>query len=38
VERWQQFTGETAVLESSGQSFDDLKSGEAPPVDAKMDS
>ena len=36
VERWQQFTGETAVLESSGQSFDDLKSGEAPPVDAKM--
>jgi len=36
VERWQHFTGETAVLESSGQSFDDLKSGEAPPVDAKM--
>jgi DNA modification methylase len=36
VERWQQFTGETAVLESSGQSFDDLKSGAAPPVDAKM--
>ena len=24
VRRWQEFTGETAVLESSGQSFDDL--------------
>jgi DNA modification methylase len=38
VERWQAFTGQAAVLESSGQSFDDLKSGEAPPVDAKIES
>jgi DNA modification methylase len=33
--RWQEFTGETAVLESSGQSFDDLHSGEAVPIDAE---
>jgi hypothetical protein len=26
------------MLESSGQSFDDLKSGEAPPVDSKSES
>lgn len=38
VRRWQEFTGETAVLESSGQSFDALNSGETLPVDAKMDS
>ncbi|MDV4144413.1 site-specific DNA-methyltransferase [Shimia sp. FJ5] len=37
VRRWQEFTGETAVLESSGQSFDALNSGETLPVDAKMD-
>ncbi len=37
VRRWQEFTGETAVLESSGQSFDDLHSGGTLPVDAKMD-
>jgi DNA modification methylase len=35
VRRWQEFTGETAVLESSGQSFDDLNSGEPVPVDAE---
>jgi DNA modification methylase len=35
VRRWQEFTGETAVLESNGQSFDDLQSGEAVPIDAK---
>jgi DNA modification methylase len=35
VRRWQEFTGETAVLESSGQSFDDLNSGETMPVDAE---
>ena len=35
VRRWQEFTGETAVLESSGQSFDDLHSGEAVPIDAE---
>ena len=34
--RWQEFTGETAVLESSGQSFDDLHSGENVPVDAEI--
>ncbi|NHM19667.1 site-specific DNA-methyltransferase [Tritonibacter mobilis] len=33
VRRWQEFTGECAVLESSGQSFDDLNSGETPQVD-----
>lgn len=36
VRRWQEFTGETAVLESSGQSFDALKSGETMSVDAEM--
>ena len=36
VRRWQVFTGETAVLESSGQSFDDLHSGETVPVDAEI--
>ena len=35
VRRWQEFTGEAAVLESSGQSFDDLHSGETVPVDAE---
>ena len=35
VQRWQEFTGETAVLESSGQSFDALNSGETMPVDAE---
>ena len=35
VRRWQEFTGEAAVLESSGQSFDDLNSGETMPVDAE---
>lgn len=35
VRRWQEFTGETAVLESSGGSFDDLQSGEAVPIDAE---
>lgn len=35
VRRWQEFTGETAVLESSGQSFDDLHSAEAVPLDAE---
>jgi DNA modification methylase len=35
VRRWQEFTGETAVLESSGQSFNDLHSGEAVPIDAE---
>jgi DNA modification methylase len=35
VRRWQEFTGETAVLESSGQSFDDLHSGETMPIDAE---
>lgn len=35
VRRWQEFTGEAAVLESSGQSFDDLNSGEPVPVDAE---
>lgn len=35
VRRWQEFTGETAVLESSGQSFDDLYSDETMPVDAE---
>ena len=35
VRRWQEFTGETAVLESNGQSFDDLHSGEAVPIDAE---
>ena len=35
VRRWQEFTGETAVLESSGQSFDDLNSGDTMPVDAE---
>ena len=35
VRRWQEFTGETAVLESSGQSFDDLHPGEAVPIDAE---
>ncbi|WCE71562.1 site-specific DNA-methyltransferase [Sulfitobacter faviae] len=35
VRRWQEFTGETAVLESSGQSFDDLHSGETVPLDAE---
>lgn len=35
VRRWQEFTGETAVLESSGQSFDDLHSGETVQVDAE---
>lgn len=35
VRRWQEFTGETAVLESSGRSFDDLQSGEAVPIDAE---
>ena len=35
VRRWQEFTGETAVLESSGQNFDDLHSGETVPVDAE---
>lgn len=35
VRRWQEFTGETAVLESSGQSFDDLHSGESVPIDAE---
>jgi DNA modification methylase len=38
VRRWQEFTGETAVLESSGQTFDALKSGETVPVDAEMDA
>lgn len=38
VRRWQEFTGETAVLESSGQSFDDLHSGEAVPIDAEADA
>lgn len=38
VRRWQEFTGETAVLESNGQSFDDLHSGEAVPVDAETGS
>jgi hypothetical protein len=37
VRRWQDFTGETAVLESSGQSFDNLKSGEPPPITADKD-
>jgi DNA modification methylase len=37
VRRWQEFTGETAVLASSGQTFDALKSGETVPVDAEMD-
>ncbi|SMO64686.1 DNA modification methylase [Thalassovita litoralis] len=36
VRRWQEFTGETAVLESSGRSFDDLHSGEPVPVDVKI--
>ncbi len=35
VRRWQEFTGETALLESSGQSFDDLHSGETMLVDAE---
>ena len=35
VRRWQEFTGEAAVLEASGQSFDDLNSGETMPVDAE---
>jgi DNA modification methylase len=36
VRRWQEFTGETAVLESSGQSYDALKSGETMSVHAEM--
>lgn len=35
VRRWQEFAGETAVLESSGQSFDDLHSGGTVPVGAE---
>jgi len=35
VQRWQDFTGEAALLESSGQSFDTLKSGNAVPVKAE---
>lgn len=35
VRRWQEFTGEAAVLESSGQNFDALNSGETMPVDAE---
>jgi DNA modification methylase len=27
VERWQQFTGQAAVLEGDGRSFEELKSG-----------
>lgn len=38
VRRWQEFTGETALLESSGQSFDDLNSSETVPVDAETGS
>jgi DNA modification methylase len=38
VRRWQEFTGETAVLESSGQSFDALNSGDTVPVAAEMDA
>ena len=38
VRRWQEFTGETAVLESSGQSFDDLNSGDTMPVDAEAEA
>ncbi len=29
VQRWQQFTGETAVLESSGEAFEDLSAQSA---------
>jgi DNA modification methylase len=38
VRRWQEFTGETAVLESNGQSFDALNSGDTVPVAAEMDA
>lgn len=36
VQRWQDLTGETAILESGEQSLNALNSGEAPPVDAEM--
>ncbi|TKZ20795.1 DNA methylase [Shimia litoralis] len=37
VKRWQQFTGQTATLQSSGQSFDTLKPDEALRISAETE-
>ena len=37
VERWQRFTGEAAVLEGTGESFDTLKA-ERTPTSADSDN